>query len=77
MSKYQRTIDHVIPLSRGGLDTLKNKVWACRSCNSQKKNHLPEEWLMLLKEKLGKAKSESQMLRIKKQINSVMKYAGQ
>lgn len=30
------TIDHVIPLSRGGTDELANLRWLCRSCNSVK-----------------------------------------
>lgn len=31
-----RTIDHVIPLSKGGSHTVDNLVPACRSCNSKK-----------------------------------------
>ncbi len=37
MSTYrERTLDHVVPLSRGGADTLENVVLACRSCNARK-----------------------------------------
>lgn len=32
------TMDHVIPLSRGGRSTKKNIVVACKQCNSHKKN---------------------------------------
>jgi 5-methylcytosine-specific restriction endonuclease McrA len=32
----ERTLDHVIPLSRGGADELSNVVLCCRSCNSRK-----------------------------------------
>lgn len=32
----ERTLDHVVPLSRGGRDELENCVAACRSCNSRK-----------------------------------------
>ena len=32
----ERTLDHVVPQSRGGTDTLENCVVACRSCNARK-----------------------------------------
>lgn len=32
----QRTVDHVIPVSFGGKDSLDNLVLACKSCNSRK-----------------------------------------
>lgn len=37
------TRDHVVPLSRGGLNTWTNVVTACSSCNTKKANHLPDE----------------------------------
>lgn len=37
-SKYERTIDHVVPISRGGSDEDCNKVISCKSCNSKKGN---------------------------------------
>lgn len=37
-------VDHVLPRSRGGLDTLDNLVCACRSCNRSKSDKTPEEW---------------------------------
>lgn len=39
------TMDHVVPLSRGGTNTIGNVVPACRSCNSSKCNRLLVEWL--------------------------------
>jgi 5-methylcytosine-specific restriction endonuclease McrA len=36
--------DHVIPLSRGGLDTKDNIVPACRHCNCSKGARTPEQW---------------------------------
>lgn len=38
------TIDHVIPVSRGGQHTKENIVPACQSCNSAKHDHTLEEW---------------------------------
>jgi len=37
------TRDHVVPLSRGGLNSWTNVVTACSSCNTRKSNHLPDE----------------------------------
>ena len=39
------TMDHVIPMSAGGPHDLANLVVCCQSCNSSKKNKLPEVWL--------------------------------
>jgi 5-methylcytosine-specific restriction protein A len=38
------TMDHVVPLIRGGRSTRGNIVAACKSCNSRKKYMLPIEW---------------------------------
>ena len=38
------TIDHVVPIERGGHNLQQNLVAACRSCNSSKGNRLLEEW---------------------------------
>jgi 5-methylcytosine-specific restriction endonuclease McrA len=38
------TLDHVLPLARGGRSTKGNCVPACKECNNQKKNLLPIEW---------------------------------
>lgn len=37
------TRDHLIPISRGGLNEWTNVVTACSPCNTRKSNHLPEE----------------------------------
>jgi 5-methylcytosine-specific restriction protein A len=37
-SREQLTMDHLIPLSRGGRSTKKNIVVSCKECNSHKKN---------------------------------------
>ncbi|WP_321530186.1 HNH endonuclease [uncultured Desulfuromonas sp.] len=38
------TLDHVVPLVRGGKTTKGNCVAACKACNSKKKDLLPSEW---------------------------------
>jgi 5-methylcytosine-specific restriction endonuclease McrA len=40
----QLTMDHVVPLIRGGKSTKSNLVPCCRECNARKKNLLPTEW---------------------------------
>lgn len=42
------TLDHVLPVSRGGKSTWDNVVTACLSCNTRKANRTPEEAHMLL-----------------------------
>jgi 5-methylcytosine-specific restriction endonuclease McrA len=36
--------DHIVPISRGGLNHPQNLVPACRSCNASKGNRLVSEW---------------------------------
>lgn len=38
------TMDHVVPLSRGGKSKKGNVVPACKECNNKKKYLLPLEW---------------------------------
>ena len=38
------TLDHVIPLARGGRSTKDNLVPCCKDCNTKKKSSLPVEW---------------------------------
>jgi 5-methylcytosine-specific restriction endonuclease McrA len=42
------TVDHVVPLSRGGEDAWENLVSACVSCNNKKGDRTPEEAYMPL-----------------------------
>jgi 5-methylcytosine-specific restriction protein A len=39
------TLDHVIPLTRGGDNDPSNFQVLCRRCNSRKANMTPKEWL--------------------------------
>jgi 5-methylcytosine-specific restriction endonuclease McrA len=38
------TMDHIVPISRGGKSTRGNLVPACKECNNRKKYLLPMEW---------------------------------
>ena len=38
------TMDHIIPLARGGRSTKENLVACCKECNNKKKTLLPIEW---------------------------------
>ena len=42
------TREHIVPVSRGGLDSWMNCITACRPCNGHKGNRLPEEARMSL-----------------------------
>lgn len=51
-SKKNLTIDHVIPKSRGGLNTWTNLATCCTKCNALKGDKTPEEANMKLSHKL-------------------------
>ena len=38
------TMDHLVPMSRGGKSTKDNLVACCKECNNKKKTLLPIEW---------------------------------
>jgi 5-methylcytosine-specific restriction endonuclease McrA len=38
------TLDHIVPVARGGRSTKGNCVPACKECNNRKKHLLPIEW---------------------------------
>lgn len=43
------TLDHVVPLARGGRSSKNNCVPACKACNTNKRDLLPMEWQEYLK----------------------------
>ena len=43
-SRTDLTMDHLVPLGRGGRSTRGNVVPACKTCNTRKKSLLPVEW---------------------------------
>lgn len=42
------TLDHIIPISRGGLDHPLNYTMACYACNQSKSDMLPEEMIQVI-----------------------------
>ena len=44
VGRQHLTMDHVVPLARGGRSTKGNLVPACKDCNNKKKYLLPLEW---------------------------------
>jgi 5-methylcytosine-specific restriction endonuclease McrA len=45
------SMDHIVPLARGGKSTRDNLVPTCKTCNTLKKTMLPLEWQEYFKEK--------------------------
>ena len=43
-SPHALTMDHMVPLARGGKSKKGNVVPACKECNNKKKYLLPVEW---------------------------------
>ena len=43
------TMDHIVPIIRGGKSAKNNVVTACKECNNLKKHSLPIEWDEYLK----------------------------
>ncbi|HEY9188567.1 MAG TPA: HNH endonuclease [Ignavibacteria bacterium] len=56
------TLDHVLPKSRGGVDSWENLVTACVDCNNKKGDRLPSEAGMKL---LSKPKKPSHVIFMK------------
>lgn len=42
LTEETATVEHVIPLSRGGLDNDNNRKLACEPCNNKRGNSMPE-----------------------------------
>jgi len=53
-SPDELTMDHLIPIIRGGKSVRGNVAPACKECNNRKKHMLPLEWEEYLEEKREK-----------------------
>lgn len=49
LTKTSFTVDHILPVSRGGKNTWSNTVCACPGCNQRKGNRMPHEANMPLR----------------------------
>jgi 5-methylcytosine-specific restriction endonuclease McrA len=45
MSPRRKTLDHIVPRTRGGWHSISNALVCCYSCNSSKADSTPEAWL--------------------------------
>jgi len=54
-NKSELTMDHVVPVSRGGLSNKSNVVVSCKACNLNKKIDTPVD---LILEKLSKKENQ-------------------
>ena len=55
IAEKKLTIDHIVPVSKGGQTTLTNLVLCCEPCNRTKRDMTPAEWLDFLDKKNSKA----------------------
>jgi 5-methylcytosine-specific restriction endonuclease McrA len=56
------TMDHIVPLSRGGKSKKGNIVPACKDCNNKKRYLLPIEWAEYLEKVSGSSASSPKAL---------------
>ena len=68
-----RTMDHIVPKSRGGKSTWKNTVTCCRKCNSKKGSKLLSECNMKLIQEPFVPTNESLLLCIVEDIKDPWK----
>jgi 5-methylcytosine-specific restriction endonuclease McrA len=53
------TMDHLVPIIRGGMSVRGNVAPACKECNNRKRHMLPLEWEEHLAVKGGDAETET------------------
>lgn len=60
VGRLDLTMDHLVPLSRGGKSKKGNLVPACKECNNKKKYLLPMEWQEYLRHLARRGASKTQ-----------------
>lgn len=50
MRSQDKTLDHIIPRSKGGWHSIANAVICCRTCNTKKHSLMPSTWLTRVRE---------------------------
>ena len=58
ISRQEVTMDHIVPISRGGKSNRGNLVPCCKSCNLNKRSLTAVEWTSYLNGELNENKAE-------------------
>ncbi len=61
------SVDHIVPISRGGLHDDSNLVTACRECNSGKGNKTVAEWEQVKSERIAAAAAKEERRKAKEE----------
>ena len=62
------TLDHVIPIARGGRDAVSNVVLCCRPCNNAKADRTIDEWISDLEEARSRLERDDGCVKISKHL---------
>ena len=44
LSKTEKHLDHIVPISKGGAEIQENMQYLCRACNLDKRDEISEKW---------------------------------